>query len=511
MKFDKLDDISLDHVKESLNGKIDALNKSFDGAIESLNDSFEDVGANIGTNVANWLNIGSSELSGITISDLSDTVKQMYNGKEGTLGLKEISEWKTNPKYVAQNIKQQSGYAAEVISTAKENMIAKVKGIDTTTFRADDRPDLFQKNDQYVDKIRVDNKTGQVLERIQSKFVGKNGAECLRKLASKDFDKYFESGKIDKMEIPKDYYDEIVDNNLIEKQINKLQKQLKRVKAEGKDDVAEQKQKAIDKYKKINEMLERSTVSSDEAQYARLHPKRYAAKLFAKDVAISGNEIGKTSGLSAAALTAAVSTVDNVKQVMSGEITATEAFVDVAEDTAKAGAIGYATGFVSGAVSEAMSYSSHQLIKSVANSGIPAAVISFGVASFDSVVDYAQGTIDAKELAYDLGGNAASVAGGAVGAALAGAALGSIVPGAGTVAGFAVGLVGGMVGTAITSEVYQTAVELGAENADIILDKVKTTANETIDMAKNAIPDKVDSIKNALNNFTKSNNIPISF
>ena len=42
------------------------------------------------------------------------------------------------------------------------------------TYRADDRPDLFHKNDQFVDKIRVDA-DGNVLERIQTKFVGSDG------------------------------------------------------------------------------------------------------------------------------------------------------------------------------------------------------------------------------------------------------------------------------------------------------------------------------------------------
>lgn len=48
------------------------------------------------------------------------------------------------------------------------------------------------------------------------KFVGKDGASCLSKLASKNYDKYFNEGKVDKIEIPKDYYDEIKSNNLIE-------------------------------------------------------------------------------------------------------------------------------------------------------------------------------------------------------------------------------------------------------------------------------------------------------
>ena len=82
--------------------------------------------------------------------------------------------------------------------------------------------------------------------------------------------------------------------------------------------------------------------------------------------------------------------------------------------------------------------------------------------------------------------------------------------GAGTAVGFGVGLVGGMVGTAIASEVYKSAVELGTENADVILDKVKTTAAETLDIAKEVIPQKADSIRNALNNFAEKNKLPFS-
>lgn len=39
---------------------------------------------------------------------------------------------------------------------------------------------------------------------VQSKFVGRNGAECFEKFLSKDYEKYFENGM--KIEIPKDFF-----------------------------------------------------------------------------------------------------------------------------------------------------------------------------------------------------------------------------------------------------------------------------------------------------------------
>ena len=101
------------------------------------------------------------------------------NGNQ-TLGLNELSGWKRSVEYWEQNTRQQAGYAAEIVSTAKENILAKAEGSGITTFRADDRPDLgFSKNDPYVDKIRV-NAAGEIVDRIQTKFVGNNGNDWVK-------------------------------------------------------------------------------------------------------------------------------------------------------------------------------------------------------------------------------------------------------------------------------------------------------------------------------------------
>ena len=180
----------------------------------------------------------------------------------------------------------------------------------------------------------------------------------------------------------------------------------------------------------------------------------------------------------------------------------------MAKDTGVAGAIGYGTAFVSTSIAEGMKNSSHVLLKSMGKAGIPAAVISFGVESYETVSDYAQGKIGTDEFVYEMGENAADVAGGAAGGALAGAALGSIVPGAGTVVGFAAGMAGGMVGTAVAAEAYKTAVAVGSGGAEVLADKAEALAKSTVEIAEKNIPDMAGKVRGAFNDFAKTNALP---
>ncbi|MDR1916473.1 MAG: DNA/RNA non-specific endonuclease [Synergistaceae bacterium] len=194
---------------------------------------------------------------------------------------------------------------------------------------------------------------------------------------------------------------------------------------------------------------------------------------------------GVKTAKDAAIITAAISTVDNVIKVYKGEISAQEAVADIAKDTGAAGAIG----FVSAKVASAMSRSSHALISKLGGVGVPGAVIAFGIDSYDSVIDYAQGEISGEELAHDLGESAVGVAGSIAGAALTGAAVGSVVPGVGNVVGFGAGLVGGMVGYAVATGAYATAIEVATGGVDVLADKAEAIAASTVDFVRNDIPE----------------------
>lgn len=508
--FDSIDSKALEKDIFDNTAHLKPLHSAFDSKLENKNGNFINFDDIPPENVTSWL--GDKNISEISAPSIYDTVKEMYSGVETswgkTTGLKEISErtLDRNSEYYHANLKQQSGFAAEIISTAKENIEAEVEKTGIRTVRADDLPEKYQRNDPYVDKVRMDQ-NGKILERIQTKFVGKNAEECLNHLTSKKYDKYFTDGQVDKIEVPKDYYDEIKAS--IPSKLDKLNEQLEHVKADGKTEAAEKIQAKIERYNQIDKMLEKSTVTSDEAQYARLHPERYVKKIFAKEIVTSSNEEGLRSGAAAAALTAAVSTIDNVQKVINGELSSKEAVMDIGKDTAIAGGVGYGTAFVSNAISQSMSSSSCALIKAAGSAGIPASAISFGVESYESVIDYAQGTIDGKELAKDLGNNAANVAGGAMGSALAGAALGSVVPGAGTAAGFAAGMVGGLVGTAVASEAYETALKYTPEMANKFADKAQAMADQTVETVKKYAPEKTEAITSALKTYINENNLPI--
>lgn len=513
MIFDKFESAINEVERIKMGEKMAALRHGFSISEQPQHDTFSKFPQDIGGNIAHWLGVEASKIADESFAakeSIADVAKQVYHGVDlgdgrMSLGLEQIHNWRINPDYYDQNLRQHAGYAAEVISTAKENLKAALDESGLTTYRADDRPDLFQKNDQFVDKIRVDS-NGNVVERIQTKFVGKDAEGCLSKLASKDYDKYFESGKVDKIEIPKDYYKGV--KELIPEKINGLEKQLARVTEEGKTDVAKTIEAKIDRYKTIDKMVEQSMVSSNEALEAVKHPGRYAARLFAEDTFMKGHDAGMESAAIAATITAAVTTVDNTMKFMNGEITAQEAFIDVVKDTGAAGGIAYGTSFISTAVSQVMSTSSCELISSLGSAGVPAVVISFGVQSFDSITDFGSGVIDAQQLVYDLGENAAQVGGAVAGSALAGAAVGSIVPGAGTAVGFGAGLVGGMVGCAIASEAYVSAVEVGSEGAEVLAEKAQVVANLTVEMATETIPNHASNIAASLNDFAAANNLP---
>ena len=405
-----------------------------------------------------------------------DVARKIYEGDAKLPGLKTINGWKRSIENYTGQLRQQAKHAAEVIGTAKDNILSKFEKTGLTTHQTKESPVEFQKNAPFVDKLRK-NEDGQIVERIQVKFVGRNGEQLLKKLASPRFGKYFDKN-VDKIEIPSDYYDEIFSKNLIRKELADLERQLEYAISVGNTDVASRIQSRISRFQKIQQSLLRSRVSSAEARQAVIYPKTYVARLFTKDITSGGLKQGDFAGVSSAA----VSTVENVKNVMDGKITPMEAFGDVTKKTAIADGIGSGVGFISEASALAMLEPSHALIRAMAKIAIPAEIISVGIDSFDAIVDYSRGTIDGKELAYDLGASTVSVTG-AIAGAKAGTAIGTaLLPGAGTVAGALIGLTSGVVGTAVASQAYKTAVELGnSEQAKVLLEKTKELATSTIE------------------------------
>ncbi len=123
--------------------------------------------------------------------------------------LEEISKRKINPKYSNQNVNQQAGYSAEIKEQARVNEHNILAGKPERIVQYDDLSseqkaqikNLYpnyatpSKNHELVDYVGVDEKGNVIPSTLtQSKFVGRNGTECFKKLLSKDYEKYLENG-----------------------------------------------------------------------------------------------------------------------------------------------------------------------------------------------------------------------------------------------------------------------------------------------------------------------------
>lgn len=218
------------------------------------------------------------------------------------------------------------------------------------------------------------------------------------------------------------------------------------------------------------------------------------------------HEVGVKSGLVAGGLALISSTVNNVSAYINGDISAGEMPKEILKDTGTATVIGYGTSFARSEVSKIMTNSSNILIKRVGNSCFLGVVVPFAVSSCESILAFAKGKIEAYELVNSLGENAVSV-GSAYGGAKVGASVGEALGPAGVLAG---SLIGGIIGCVIASEIYSTAIEAGSKDTGLIAKQIEKLAQGTIKIVKETIPDKVDEVKLAFDEYFAENNVPIS-
>lgn len=246
--------------------------------------------------------IGSSHE---TIQRYGSAAKQYYvaysgvdyeKGQTLAKGLKQIANEKVNPNYKFQNHQQQMGYGAEVIDVARTNSENKIKGNSTRKVRTDD---LGRVNDPLYDTVMLDEH-GNIIEGsgAQMKFLGASqsdvtgkgaAARALNKLQSKKFQKYLDANA--KIDVPSNQYDGIVSE--INKRTQKNMEQLEYQKQAGNVEQAQRIQEKIDKLNKIKKNLRKSTVSSDEARFARMHPKLSTAQDVAKISHRAGMQVAK--------------------------------------------------------------------------------------------------------------------------------------------------------------------------------------------------------------------------
>ena len=518
MRFDNIEGALKEIQKPSLEEKLSSFHDSF----ESRNKGEDEAGIKTDEkdsvllgNINGWIGENTdvpnpdAQLDSEKIPYAMDILNRMVFGAEEhgihTLGLNEVSDWKINEDYRQSNVRQQAGYTAEIISTAKDNLQSLAGDTGLQTYRADDRPDLYDRNDQYVDKVTFDAQ-GNLVERTQVKFVGHDGESCLQKLMSDKFAKYYDDGNVDKIEIPSDFYDEIRKQKLIETKRQGLNTQLQKVQELGKTEATENLKKRIDRLEKIDGMLKRSSVSLQDAIDARLDPQGYLPNILNVDQLKDASQHALKEGVKEAKETAVKSSIEHMSKVLRKDETFKEAGQNIAIETGTAAFNAAKTAFVDDMIAEKMEDSSRELISQMPSEETGTQAMESGMHAYQCAINFAQGRTDFQEFAYEMGDKIARNAGKAAGTA-AGGVIGAHVPGVGIKRG---ALIGGAVGTAVAGAAYRSAVEHGAENAEMLGKIVKDNANKTLELTKQLVPEKVETVRSALNQFAKANDLPFT-
>ncbi|MGT0062929.1 hypothetical protein [Helicobacter pylori] len=378
--------------------------------------------------------------------------------------LEEISKRKVNPNYIKQNINQQAGYSAEIKEQAHVNAHNILAGKRERIVQYDNLSSgqkaqvkkLFpnyatpSKNHEIVDYASVDEKGNVIPGTLtQSKFVGRNGEECFKKLLSKPYKKYFENGA--KMNVPKDYYRDI--QKATDAEIKKLESQIAKQKGLGNFQKAAHLEEKRQKCKTIKAHTRPARVAKGEAIEARLNPNLSTAK----DVTRVSHQAGMNAAQTGALIGGGVSLVTNVYECIANGKDPMKALKHTLVATAKGGALSYVSAFASASSGGLMQSSANKIIQSLGKGSVPAMIVGACVANATILGRYFSGKIDKTELLKQLGkANTTLISSGAM--AVAGQVLIPIpVVGA---------LVGGFVG-AMLSETFFNAFLKAREEAKL--------------------------------------------
>ncbi|MFP6271354.1 DUF456 domain-containing protein [Helicobacter pylori] len=378
--------------------------------------------------------------------------------------LEEISKRKINPNYINQNINQQAGYSAEIKEQAHvnaNNILAGKMGRlrqydDLSSEQKAQVKNLFpnyatpSKNHEIVDYASIDEK-GNIIPgtAVQSKFVGKNGEECFKKLLSKDYEKYFKNGA--KMKIARNHYGDF--QRAVNTRIKSLESQIAKQKGLGDFQKAAKLEEKLQKCKTIKDNTRSASITKKEAIEARLNPKLSTAK----DVASVSHQAGMNAAQTGALISGSVSLVTNVWECVVNGKDPKKAIEHTTIATLKGGVLSYGRAFASSSLGGLMQSSANKIIQSLGKGSIPTIIVSVVATNATILGRYFSGKIDGKELLKQLGkANTTLVSSGAM--AVAGQALIPIpVVGA---------LIGGFVG-AVLSETCFNALLKAREEAKL--------------------------------------------
>lgn len=388
-------------------------------------------------------------------SEASSQLVQAYNGtRYDNVGndlahkgrsLKGISQSKVNPDYKENNIRQQAGFSAELLTEAEAN---KQNILNNNPNRLRTADGLGKTNDQINDLYLTDAK-GNILDsgHSQSKFLGyiENPEDSYKKIVNEytsnpKYEKYMNS----EISVPTDQYEQ-AKKFAEQERLRFLEEAKKTTDINKREELLKKAKKA----EKLKNSLSDSGVTREEAVKARLNPKAYVVKKTIKD--IHDNSASTAKG--AMIVSGVISTGRNMYDVIKNDKSIKDASIDIAKDVAIVGGKAYAINATSMTTALIMRNSKKQVLRRLGSTSAPTTMVVAVTEITTSMRSYAKGEITSEELLIQLGEKgSASVA------SAYGATVGTfLLPGIGTV-------VGGMIGHTLSSIMYNSSLEILKES-----------------------------------------------
>lgn len=360
--------------------------------------------------------------------------------------LKDIAQYKLDPKGVEKTIKQQAGFSAEVLATSKDNAKALLEGSNVLTSRSEDLPQ-YGKNHNVVDRVKLQN--GKVIAgtEAQMKFVGKPNELVDNIVAGKgknDLSRYQNV----KLELPSEQVASTKQYCIAK--AGELRQQAERVEQSGKVDLAKQMRKNADVYEKVGANCEDSGITTDQAIFARTNPKSATALEMIKTSHTAATEAARYG----AVIGGTVSIFKNCFALAQEKQEVSAAIVNIATDTTKAAALAYGTTYIGATAKGLMQQSSNATTRALSNTALPTLALSICISASGSISRYINGEIDGEALAEELGEQGVGMLSSSMMAAIGQIAL--PIP-------FVGAAVGGMIGYTLSSMFYQSALETSRE------------------------------------------------
>ena len=332
-----------------------------------------------------------------------------------------------------KNIRQQAGFSAEVLSTAKKNKDAIINKDSTRYARSEDVAG-YGKNNDTTDIVTLD-KNGNVISQSQMKFVNSPNDQ-VNEIVNGKSARYLEN---DIFEVPTEQVEEY--REICRKKYEKLSKQADRLEQDGNIELAQQRRIEAQRAKELEGKITDSGLTKEEALAARTNPEWTVAK----EMLATSHEAGVQGAKVGVVIGGAVATVTNVIAVISGEKEFGEAVMDTAKISLTSAGVGYGTAFAGSTIKSIMQQSGNATVRALSKTGMPAAVVSMTVECSKSIIKYAKGEITGTQLCQEMGLTATGLLSASVFATLGQVAIPIPVLGA---------MIGGMVGYMLTNSFY---------------------------------------------------------